>query len=193
MNAPALFDRIADALERGTALSRLEARGALRLRVQKLGLDPKELQAKDLGTLLELALPKDLEERGVADARGLCGRILREVTSSEAPAAAKPAGAPSPFDWAAQALEAQASLGRLAARGLLRQILKDAGLAPEQTTRGQLEVVLSLVAPRHLQASAVPDADGICMRIVSQLQTAVVEEPAGTETPEDVFDRLGRR
>jgi hypothetical protein len=192
MNAPPLFDRIADALERGSSLSRLEARGALRLRVQKLGLDPKELRAKDLGTLLELALPKDLEERGVADARALCGRILREVTSSGA-AAAKPAGAPSPFDWAAQALETQASLSRLAARGLLRHILKDAGLVPEQTTRGQLEVVLSVVAPKHLRGSALPDADGICMRILSQLQTAVVEEPTGAETPEEVFDRLGRR
>jgi hypothetical protein len=192
VSPPPLFDRVADALEQGTTLSRLEARGTLRVTLQKLGVDPKELPPGRLAALLEEALPRDLEQRGIAGARELCRRILSELQGVPTPAAAA-APAPSLFDWMASALEARTSLSRIEARGTVRHILKDAGLAPEHVTRGQLQIVLAALAPRHLRAAAIPDPEGLCQLIRGDLRSAVIDETSTGETPDEVFDRLGRR
>jgi hypothetical protein len=202
MTTPSLFDWIAEAVERGSSLTRLEARGAVRLTLQKLGHDAKDLTREQALALLEAALPGDLQERGLRDAAGLCARMRQELASppagvpSAAPAASGQAAGPPPslFDWVAQALEAETSLGRLEARGTLRRALKDAGLVPERATRRQMEVVLGAVAPRHLDACAVAGAEAVCARVQAALRTAaVLEDASGAESPEEVFGRLGLR
>ncbi|HEX6740071.1 MAG TPA: hypothetical protein VF310_17455 [Vicinamibacteria bacterium] len=200
MTALSLFDWLADGLEQGSALSRLEARGILRLTLQKAGHDPKELTEAQALHLLQAALPEDLEGRGIAQAAELCRRLradLAALTTGAAPApAAVPAAAPAPmsiFDWVSHAVEAETSLSRLEARGALRLALKDAGLVPERATRREVEVVLKAVAPKHLHACSVRDAEAVCGRILAALRTAaVVEDTAGGDSPEDVFRRFGR-
>jgi hypothetical protein len=56
-------------------------------------------------------------------------------------------------------------------------------------------VVLKAVAPKHLHACSVRDAEAVCGRILTALRTAVVLEDntTGGESPEDVFGRFGRR
>jgi hypothetical protein len=193
VSALPLFDHVADALEQGTLLSRLEARGALRVTLQKLGVDPKELPPGSLAVLLEEALPRDLEERGIPGARELCRRILAELQGVGTPPASAAAPAPSLFDWMASALEARTTLSRIEARGTVRHILRDAGLTPEHVTRGQLLIVLAALAPRHLRAAAIPDPEGVCERIRVDLRSAVIDESSTAEAPDEIFDRLGRR
>jgi len=202
MTATSLFDWMAEALERGSALTRLEARGILRLALQKVGLDPKELAEGQALELLESALPQDLEGRGIAQAGELCRRMRQDLAALNAPApgpapaaAAGAAAAPvTLFDWVSHAVETETSLSRLEARGALRLALKDAGVVPERATRREVEVVLKAVAPKHLHACSVRDAEAVCGRILTALRTAVVVEDApGRESPEDVFRRFGRR
>jgi hypothetical protein len=195
---PPLFDWIAEAIERGSSLSRLEARGALRLTLQKLGLDAKELSQAQAVSLLDGGLAADLEERGVPQASELCRRIRQDLAALAAAPEPQPAVSAGPpptlFDWVAQAVEAQTTLSRLEARGTLRLALKAAGVAPERASRREIEVVLKAVAPKHLHACSVRDADAVCIRILGALRTAVVVEdaPAG-DSPEDVFGRFARR
>ena len=195
MALPPLFDWIAEAIERGSSFSRLEARGVLRLTLQRLGLDAKELSAAQADSLLESDLARDLEERGIAQAADLCRRIRQDLAALRAakePAA--PADAPTIFDWVAQAVETETTLSRLEARGTLRLALKAAGVAPERATRREFEVVLKAVAPKHLHACSVRDADAVCTRILGALRSAVVVEDAQSgDSPEDVFGRFARR
>jgi hypothetical protein len=194
-----LFDWIAEALERGSALSRLEARGILRVALQKLGHDPKELTEGQALDFLDTALPVDLEGRGIAQAAELCRRLRQDLAAlgGALPAAAREAAPAAPlplFDWMAQALEGETRLSRLEARGALRLALKEGGVVPERVTRREAGAVLKALAPKHLLACGVDDAAGVCRRVLDALPTALVLEdaPAG-DSPEDVFGRLGRR
>jgi hypothetical protein len=202
VTAISLFDWIAEALERGSTLTRLEARGILRLALQKLSLDPKELREEEALALLAAGLPEELAERSVPKAQELCRRVRDDLSALNAPrspsgdalASVEP-GAPPPtlFDWVSSAVEAETSLSRLEARGSLRLALKDAGLTPERATRHEIEVVLKAVAPKHLHACSVRDAEAVCGRILTALRTAIVlEASSGGESPEDVFSRFGR-
>jgi hypothetical protein len=193
MSTPTLFDRIAEALEQGTSLSRLEARGTLRLTAQRLGLDPKDLPAKDLSMLLDVALPRELASRGFHDGRELCRKIFHDLQAPPAAPGPSTGAPPSLFDWTANAVETRTTLSRLEARGTLRHILKDAGLPVDRTTRKQMEVVLTALAPKHLQTTGVAQAEAVCQAILEDLKTAVVDESHDADSPEEVFDRLGRR
>jgi len=202
MTATSLFDWIAEALERGSALTRLEARGILRLALQKAGADPKELGESQAFELLESVLPRELESRGIPQAGELCRRLLQDLSALNAPAPgpAPPPSAGTPeaplslFDWVSHAVEAETTLSRLEARGALRLALKDAGVVPERATRREVEVVLKAVAPKHLHACSVRDAEAVCGRILTALRTAVVLEDASRgDSPEDVFGRFGSR
>jgi hypothetical protein len=201
VTAISLFDWIAEALERGSTLTRLEARGILRLALQKRSLDPKELSEEQALALLAAGLPEELAERSIPKAGELCRRVRDDLSALNAPrssnggalASVEPSAPPTLFDWVSSAVEAETSLSRLEARGSLRLALKDAGLTPERATRHEVEVVLKAVAPKHLHACSVRDAEAVCGRILTALRTAVVLEasPSG-ESPEDVFSRFGR-
>lgn len=70
--ADSLFETIADALETSTSLSRLEARGTLRLACKEAGVDTKNATAHHFEVVLQKLMPKELEARGIADAAGVC-------------------------------------------------------------------------------------------------------------------------
>lgn len=79
-----VFERAADELEVLSRLSRLEARGTLRLALKDAGLVPKTVNAKAMLVVLERVLPQLLARRGVQGAAEICrtiSGIVRSLTS----------------------------------------------------------------------------------------------------------------
>lgn len=79
-----VFERAADELEVLSHMSRLEARGTLRLALKNAGLMPKTVNAKAMLVVLERVLPQLLMRRGVQSAPEMCrsiSSIVRGLTS----------------------------------------------------------------------------------------------------------------
>ena len=62
-----VFDWACELIERETALSRLQARGTLRLVLGSAGLEPGTLTARQLKAIAPRLLPKELRARGVVE------------------------------------------------------------------------------------------------------------------------------
>ena len=77
-----LFDLAAHQLERHSSLSRLEARGTLRLTLKDAGIDPNYLTPAALRVVFEHLMVSELEARGIADAEAVCRRALDGVSAS---------------------------------------------------------------------------------------------------------------
>lgn len=79
-----VFERAADELEVLSRMSRLEARGTLRLALKDAGLIPKTVNAKAMLVVLDRILPQLLMRRGVQGAPDMCrtiSGIVRSLTS----------------------------------------------------------------------------------------------------------------
>lgn len=100
---------------------------------------------------------------------------------------------PSVFDFAADRLEQNTSLDKLAARGTLRLALKAAGLDPGAIGTRQMLVVLKSVMPGELQRRGVEDAVGVCQGISEALVNAGLSSDAtdGADRAAAIFARLG--
>jgi hypothetical protein len=71
----AIFDWVCAQVEQTTALSRIEARGTVRLALREAGLDAKTLGPDQMKVVLDKLLPGELEARGVARAAQVCRQI----------------------------------------------------------------------------------------------------------------------
>lgn len=69
------FDWVSTELERHTTLSRLEARGTIRLLLKDLGLDPSSVSAQQMVVVVERLLAPALSKRRVPDAAPLCAEL----------------------------------------------------------------------------------------------------------------------
>jgi hypothetical protein len=79
-----VFERIADELEVLSRMSRIEARGTLRLALRDAGLVPKTINAKAMLVVLERILPPLLVRRGVSGGPEVCrtlSNVVRSLTS----------------------------------------------------------------------------------------------------------------
>lgn len=79
-----VFERTADELEVLTRMTRLEARGTLRLALKDAGLIPRTVNAKAMLVVLDRILPQLLTRRGVQGAPDMCRTIsgvVRGLTS----------------------------------------------------------------------------------------------------------------
>jgi hypothetical protein len=95
------------------------------------------------------------------------------------------------FDFAAERLEHHASLDRLEARGTLRIALKSAGLAPNNLTGAQLQVVFEQVMPGELDSRGVSDIRDVCAAVIADLgSTGGAAAGAGATSPDEIFRRL---
>jgi len=74
-----LFDHAADRLESNTPLSRLEARGTLRIAVKEAGLDVNKLTLDGLTAVFERVMPAELEARGIDAAATTCSAVMAEI------------------------------------------------------------------------------------------------------------------
>jgi hypothetical protein len=95
------------------------------------------------------------------------------------------------FDLAAERLEHHTGFDRLEARGTLRIALKAAGLAPNNMTGAQLQVVFEKVMPGELDSSGVSDVRDVCAAVLADLARAggAAADAAATNT-DDIFRRL---
>lgn len=76
-----VFERVADELEVTSRMSRLEARGTLRLALKDAGLVPKTVNAKAMLVVLERILPALLNRRGIQGASEVCRALCQVVRS----------------------------------------------------------------------------------------------------------------
>ncbi len=95
------------------------------------------------------------------------------------------------FDLAAERLEHHTDFDRLGARGTLRIALKAAGLAPQNLTGAQLQVVFEKVMPGELESRGVSDIQDVCAAVLTDLGSASgAAADAGATSPDDIFRRL---
>ena len=96
MAESSVFEWLSAALERETTLSRIEARGTVRLVLKGAGLEPANVRARQMQVVLERMLPGALKRRGLEDAEALCRELATELRNrgSEMP----DADADTPYD-----------------------------------------------------------------------------------------------
>ncbi len=83
-NSP-VFEWVARELETATALSRLEARGTVRLALQELGLTVTGVARGPMQFTLARVLPRLLASRGIAGADTVCQALSRGLKSADLP------------------------------------------------------------------------------------------------------------
>ena len=94
------------------------------------------------------------------------------------------------FEWACERLEKASNLTRIQARGTLRLVLTGVGLDSRALGAGQLRVIANRILPKGLQKRGVSDVEALCSDLADV--PAALEQSLRT-SPEDVFERLGRR
>jgi len=73
------FEFVCDELERRTTLSRLEARGTVRLALKKAGLDASTVRVREMLVVLKQLLPAALASRAIASGDAVCREIADGV------------------------------------------------------------------------------------------------------------------
>jgi hypothetical protein len=74
-----IFDWVSRELERRTSLSRLEARGTIRIVLKDAGLDPNSVAVHQMLVVLERLMASALLKRRIEDADELCGRLAEDL------------------------------------------------------------------------------------------------------------------
>jgi len=95
------------------------------------------------------------------------------------------------FERASEELENRTSLDRLEARGTIRLLLKEAGLDAKRVRSLELRKVAEKLLAKELENRGVSDPAAAVAAIVAAL--VGVHDGAESESPEDVFARLGGR
>jgi len=96
------------------------------------------------------------------------------------------------FDIAADKLEESSGMDRLEARGTLRLAVKQAGLDVQNLSVPQLRTVFEKLMPKELEARGVDDAAAACRAAMKGvLSTASAADPANSNSPDEIFKRLG--
>jgi hypothetical protein len=95
MSESPLFERVCEAIERRAGLSRLAARGAVRLALREAGLEAGALNGTQLAAMLKHVLPGELRRCGVADPEAACADLARDLAGA---IAYEIAAAPAPED-----------------------------------------------------------------------------------------------
>lgn len=83
MTASSSFEWLCSELEARTSLSKLEARGTVRLVLKDVGLDPATVSAHQMNVVLLRLLAPALVKRKVEDAEALCKALAQELELSE--------------------------------------------------------------------------------------------------------------
>ena len=81
MGESAVFDLVSDELEQRSSLTRLEARGTVRLALKEAGLDPVTVTVPQMTVVLRKLLPRELKTRGVKDPQAYCEALLERLSS----------------------------------------------------------------------------------------------------------------
>lgn len=79
MPSSSAFETACESLEQLSSLDRLESRGTIRLLLNAAGLDARSVGSRQLAVAIEKLLPRELEARGVAEARTVADRLREAV------------------------------------------------------------------------------------------------------------------
>jgi len=75
MAESAVFEWACATLERTSGMSRLQARGSLRLVLGQAGLDPRSVRGSQMRVVAVRLLAKELRARGLEDADAICEEV----------------------------------------------------------------------------------------------------------------------
>ena len=91
MAAADSFEVASDEIERATNLSRLEARGTLRLALEESGLDATSVPPSQMRVVVEKVLPGSLTARGIGKPADVCRAISEKLSRlAESPLGDRP-------------------------------------------------------------------------------------------------------
>jgi len=76
-----VFDVVCDELEQRSTLSRLEARGTVRLALKEAGLAPASVTAAQMAIVLQKVLPGELEARRIPDPVAVCAALAERLST----------------------------------------------------------------------------------------------------------------
>lgn len=97
------------------------------------------------------------------------------------------------FQFVSDALSERSVLEPIESRGTVRIALKQAGLSAKTVTGEQMAVVLERVLPDELEKRGIEDAPDLCRELGRRvLHLPTDAETAQTESPESIFQRLGK-
>jgi hypothetical protein len=71
----AAFEAASACLESASSLTRLEARGTIRLALKQAGFEARSVTAAALGAVVRRVLPAELRSRAIADPEAICTKI----------------------------------------------------------------------------------------------------------------------
>ena len=74
-----LFEIVCEKLEQSTELSRLEARGTVRIMLKEAGLNAKRISPDEMRAAVEQMAPRYLESRGVEHVEKVCAGVIQEL------------------------------------------------------------------------------------------------------------------
>lgn len=80
--ADSVFEFVAGELERRTDLTRLEARGTVRLALREGGLDARSVNSDEMAVVLRRVMPRQMRSRGVDDSESVCRAVLDRLAAS---------------------------------------------------------------------------------------------------------------
>ena len=83
------FEWLCEAIEAGTSLERLEARGTVRIALKEAGLEAGSVTPDELAVVVAKVLPRELRQRGVAEEAALCSRLTAGLRTLDAGAPPK--------------------------------------------------------------------------------------------------------
>ena len=75
----AIFDFVAEEIERHTELAKLEARGTVRLALKEAGFDATRITTEQMAVVLERVMPGELMSRGVENAESICSSLATSI------------------------------------------------------------------------------------------------------------------
>lgn len=76
------FEFVCDRLEVVSKISRIEARGTVRLALREVGKNPAHVSTQDMATIVAKVLPRMLQSRGVKDAALICTEIGNQLAQA---------------------------------------------------------------------------------------------------------------
>jgi hypothetical protein len=76
------FDRVAEELERISSLSRLEARGTLRIALKDFGFDPRTVAPGQLKVVIEKCLPESLLGLGISEGEEIARQLAAGLSDA---------------------------------------------------------------------------------------------------------------
>ncbi|MCC6667241.1 MAG: hypothetical protein IT375_26075 [Polyangiaceae bacterium] len=79
MTGSSTFEWVCAELEARTSMSKLEARGTVRLVLRDVGLDPSSVTPRQMAVVIERLLGAALSKRKVESAAELCQALMREL------------------------------------------------------------------------------------------------------------------